>query len=123
MAESAGAGTTLLLRGGRVIDPAQGLDGAYDVRIRDGRVQAVGESLPADDATVRDVAGLLVLPGFIDGHVHCFHGLGPMIDPDTVGVSRGVTTVVDAGSSGHTTFALFRDHVMANAKTRVLAYV
>jgi len=123
MAESAGAGTTLLLRGGRVVDPAQGLDGAYDVRIRDGRIDTVGANLPADGATVRDVAGLLVLPGLIDGHVHCFHGLGPMIAPDTVGVSRGVTTVVDAGSSGHTTFGLFRDHIMAPAKTRVLAYV
>src|SRR5262249_20832548 len=84
MAESAGAGTTLLLRGGRVIDPAQGLDGAYDVRVRDGRIDAVGANLPEDGATVRDVTGLLVLPGLIDGHVHCFHGLGPMIAPDTV---------------------------------------
>jgi dihydroorotase len=114
----------LLLRGGRVIDPAQGLDGALDVRVRHGRIDAVGADLPSDGAAVLDVAGLLVLPGLIDGHVHCFHGQGrTMVDPDVVGVSRGVTTVVDAGSSGHAAFPLFRDHVMAAAQTRVLAYV
>jgi dihydroorotase len=112
-----------LLRGGRVIDPAQGLDSALDVRTRDGRIEAVGADLPPENTTILDASGLLVLPGLIDGHVHCFHGLGPMIDPDVVGVSRGVTTVVDAGSSGHAAFPLFRDHVMARAKTRVLAYI
>jgi dihydroorotase len=116
--------TTLLLRGGRVIDPAQGLDGPLDVRVRDGRIDAVGADLPADGAHVLDVAGSLVVPGLIDGHVHCFHGQGrTMVDPDVVGVTRGVTTVVDAGSSGHVAFPLFRDHVMTACRTRVLAYV
>jgi dihydroorotase len=124
MANSANGGAALLLRGGRVIDPAQGLDGPLDVRVQDGRIDAVGADLPTEGAEVHDVDGLLVLPGLIDGHVHCFHGLGAiMLDPDTVGVSRGVTTVVDAGSSGHAAFPLFRDHVMAAARTRVLAYI
>lgn len=123
MRDSGGAAGTLLLRGGRVIDPAQGLDGTFDVRIRDGRIVALGADLPTDDAAVLDTSGLLVLPGLIDGHVHCFRGMGPMLDPDTVGVSRGVTTVVDAGSSSHVSFPLFRDHVMSAARTRVLAYI
>jgi dihydroorotase len=113
----------LLLRGGRVVDPARGLDGRLDVRIRDGRIDAVGADLPAADAAVLDCAGLLVLPGLIDGHVHCFHGQGRELLPDLVGVSRGVTTVVDAGTSGHAAFPLFREQVMATARTRVLAYV
>jgi dihydroorotase len=113
----------LLLRGGRVIDPAQGIDGAFDVRIRDGRIDNVHPTLPTEGASVLDVAGALVVPGLIDGHVHCFHGLGKMVHPDVLGVTRGVTTVVDAGSSGHSTFPLLRDHVMAPARTRVLAYV
>ncbi len=113
----------LLLRGGRVMDPAQGIDGPSDVLVRDGRIAAVGPALAADGADVLDVSGTLVLPGLIDGHVHCFHGMGQGLPPDHVGVSRGVTTVVDAGSSGHAAFPLFRDGAMAQAKTRVLAYL
>jgi dihydroorotase len=60
-----------LLRGGRVVDPTQGIDGACDVLIEDGRIARVGQDLPADGAEVVDVAaGLVVCPGFIDMHVH-----------------------------------------------------
>jgi dihydroorotase len=114
----------LLLRGGRVLDPAQGLDGTLDVRLRDGRVEAVGPGLPAGDAEVLDAAGLFVLPGLIDAHVHCFTGLrGVHLSPEVGGVSRGVTTVVDAGSVGCGLFPIFHDYVIANARTRVLGYL
>jgi dihydroorotase len=64
-------GAPLLLRGGRVIDPSQEYDEVADVLLRDGRVSAVGSDLAAPgDATVLDVAGLVVAPGFIDLHVH-----------------------------------------------------
>jgi dihydroorotase len=118
------AAPALLLRGGRVLDPAQGLDATLDVRLREGRVDAVGPDLDATGCQVQDVRGLLVVPGLIDAHVHCFKGIGGnSLAPDLLGVSRGVTTVVDAGSSGHSAFGLFRDHIMAEAKTRVLAYL
>ncbi len=121
---TASAGPALLLRGGRVIDPAQGLDGQYDVRLRDGRVEALGPGLAADGAEVHDVAGLLVLPGLIDVHVHCFTGMGTnAVDPDVQGVGRGATTIVDAGGAGHVAFPLFRDYVMPAARTRVLAFL
>ena len=61
----------LLLRGGRVIDPGSGRDEIADVLLVEGRVEAVGSGLDApEDAEVRDVAGLVVCPGFIDLHVH-----------------------------------------------------
>lgn len=60
----------LLIRGGRVVDPAAGLDGARDVLLRDGAVAGVGERLDSGDAEVLDATGLLVFPGFIDLHVH-----------------------------------------------------
>jgi len=60
-----------LLKGGRLIDPANGLDGDYDLLIDGDRVAAVGRDLPADGATVVTIpAGYLVCPGFIDMHVH-----------------------------------------------------
>jgi dihydroorotase len=60
----------LLIRGGRLVDPAAGRDGRFDVLLRDGRVAEVGERLGADDARVYDASRLLVLPGFIDLHAH-----------------------------------------------------
>jgi len=65
-------GGSLLLRGGRVIDPAQKLDAERDILLRDGLVAEIGEpgSIKADDAEVFDARGLVVAPGFIDLHVH-----------------------------------------------------
>src|SRR6478752_1854284 len=61
----------LLLKNGRVIDPAAGRDGQFDVLIEDGRIATIGKSLSADGARVIDVpAGFIVAPGLIDMHVH-----------------------------------------------------
>ncbi|MGH9366897.1 MAG: dihydroorotase [Thermoanaerobaculia bacterium] len=60
----------LLIRGGRLVDPAAGRDGAFDLLLEDGKVAAVEPGLPAGDAEILDAAGLLVLPGFIDLHAH-----------------------------------------------------
>src|SRR5215207_5387452 len=60
-----------LLKGGRVIDPAQGLDGTFDVEIEGDRISRIGRDLPHDGATIVEVpAGLIICPGFIDMHVH-----------------------------------------------------
>ncbi len=113
-----------LLKGGRLLDPAAGRDGLFDVRVRDGIVAEIGADLSPDDATVIDVKGLLVTPGLIDVHLHLMKGLGAFgVDPDIFGVGSGVTTVVDAGSAGHTLLNMFRNYVTNNAKTRVLNYV
>jgi len=115
---------SLLLRGGRVLDPGQGLDGLLDVRIRDGRVDEVGANLSPKGAKVIDVRGLVVLPGLIDVHLHVMDGLGALgADPDVFGVGSGVTTVVDAGSAGHSLIRILRRHIADPAKSRVLAYI
>src|SRR5262249_61567921 len=84
-----GATYDLVIRGGRVIDPAQGLDGALDVPVRDGRVAAVGARLsPADAREVIDARGRLVLPGLIDTHAHVYQYVTGRfgLEPDMVGV-------------------------------------
>lgn len=115
---------SLLLKGGRVLDPGSGLDGSLDVRVCDGTIEEIGPDLSANGATVLDVKGLLVVPGLIDVHLHLMNGLGAFgADPDVFGVGSGVTTVVDAGSTGHSLLAIFRRYIAEPAKSRVLAYV
>jgi dihydroorotase len=114
----------LILKGGRLVDAARNLDAQQDIHIRDGVVAAVGTDLKADGATVINVNGLIVTPGLIDVHLHLMNGLGAFgVDPDIFGVGSGVTTVVDAGSAGHSLLTVFRNYVTKNAKTRVLNYV
>ncbi|MBI3693234.1 MAG: dihydroorotase [Acidobacteria bacterium] len=62
--------TRLLIRGGRVIDPAAGFDALRDVLVEDGKIAAVGRAIEAGDAELLDATGLVVAPGFIDLHVH-----------------------------------------------------
>lgn len=113
-----------ILKGGRLIDSASGLDGQRDVHVRDGVVAAIGADLKAEATTVIDVKDCIVTPGLIDVHLHLMNGLGAFgVDPDIFGVGSGVTTVVDAGSAGHSLLTVFRNYVTRNAKTRVLNYV
>ena len=92
-----------LLKGGRLIDPAANRDGLFDVCVRNGKIEAIGKNLPSSGYTVIDVKDQIVTPGLIDIHLHLMKGLGAFgVDPDIFGVGSGVTTVVDAGSAGHT---------------------
>lgn len=114
----------LILRGGRVIDPSQGLDGVRDVGFKGGKVAAVASSLPDGGAEVRDVTGLIVTPGLIDLHTHVYWGgtsLG--IDAEEFCRTSGVTTAVDTGSAGPGNFPGFRKHVIERSETRILAYL
>ena len=113
-----------LLKGGRLIDPANGNDGQFDIRVTDGIVDAIAPNLEPDGAAVMDVKNLIVTPGLIDVHLHLMKGLGAFgVDPDIFGVGSGVTTVVDAGSAGHTLLNVFRNYITNNAKTRVFNYI
>ena len=123
---SASAGSKaydLVIRGGRVIDPAQNLDATRDVAIRQGKIAAVEPAIPRAQAReVIGARGKIVTPGLIDLHTHLFPYVGPYgIEPDPYCVSRGVTTAVDAGTSGALTFAAFRRYIIERAATRVRA--
>jgi dihydroorotase len=116
----------LLLRGGRVIDPASNHDAIADVAIADGRIAALAASLPAEAAReVIDVSGKLVLPGLIDTHAHVYrHVTGKFgLPADMVGVGSAVTTVVDQGGPSCMTLPGFRHYVAEPARTRVLCFL
>jgi dihydroorotase len=116
---------TTLLQGGRVIDPASGLDAVCDVRVTDGRIVAIGPQLDAAGGGIIDCAGRLVLPGLIDTHAHIFrHVTGRFgLDADTCGVHSGVTTLVDQGGPSCITLPAFRHYIVEPARTRVVAFL
>jgi dihydroorotase len=119
---------TLLLKGGTVMEPGDGREVrrfAADVAVAGDRITAVAPSLPTDGARrVVDVPGMLVTPGLIDLHTHVYWGgtsLG--VDPDALSAASGVTTHVDAGSSGPGNFVGFRRHLIERARARILPFL
>ena len=116
----------LVLRGGRVIDPAQGVDGVLDVAIRDGAIAAVGPAIGRGQARKTiDVRDRLVIPGMIDTHAHVYeHVTGAFgMNPDLVGIRSGVTTVVDQGGAAPLTIQGFRKFIVEPAVTRVYSFI
>lgn len=116
----------LILRGGRVISPANGIDAVLDVAVRDGRIVAIEKDIvPSSAKSTIDVRGKLVLPGLIDTHAHVFeHVSGRFgLNPDMVGVHSGVTTVVDQGGPSCMTLPGFRKFIAEPATTDVFAFL
>jgi dihydroorotase len=96
-----------------------------DIAVVGGKVHAVADHISDSDALeVIDADGLFVSPGLVDLHVHVWWGVAHLaIEPDPACVCRGVTTAIDAGSSGANTVAGFNRYVMEQADTRVLAFL
>jgi|TARA_B100000768_G_C11263239_1_gene369798 dihydroorotase len=115
----------LILKGGHVVDPSQGIDKVQDIAFTDGKVSKVSDEIPGSDGNdVRDVSKSIVVPGLIDLHTHVYWGgtsLG--IDADDFCRHNGVTTAVDTGSAGPGNFAGFRKHVIDKSDARILAYL
>jgi dihydroorotase len=115
----------LLIRGGHLIDPSMGRSGPHDVGVADGRVAAVERQLPADSATtVLDATGHLVVPGLVDLHTHVYRGVGPYgVDADAFASRTGVTTWIDAGSSGAFDYPGFEAFIARPATVRIKAFL
>ncbi|MBC7759775.1 MAG: amidohydrolase/deacetylase family metallohydrolase, partial [Phormidesmis sp. FL-bin-119] len=127
----------ILLKGGHVIDPKNNINSKMDVAIKDGKIFRVAADIPSSTSSrTVDVSGLYVSPGFIDMHVHVFagtqepgftgfgisNGFGS-VAPDDFSFRSGVTTMVDAGSSGWRNFHTFKKQTIDNSQTRVLAFI
>lgn len=116
----------LVLSGGNLLDPAQGInDEPRDIAFKDGKVAAVADHIdPAAATQAIDASGKLITPGLIDLHGHFYHGgSGSAVHADQTCLSSGVTTGVDAGSSGFLNYGAMRDYVFPAHRTRLLAFL
>jgi dihydroorotase len=111
----------LLIKGGRVIDPASNTDIAINGR----QIAARAKNIPEKEAVkVLDARGKIVTPGLIDMHCHVYDsGVKNGAPIDTAGVRQGVTTLVDAGSAGQAIFPAFAKFVIPKARTTVFCFL
>jgi dihydroorotase len=122
----------LLLHGGHLIDPRNGISGVRDVALAGGKVALVASAIdPADASKTIELAGLYVIPGIVDIHTHVYAGTGEKnsyagdlsVYPDTFASRSCTTTIADAGSSGWRNFEDFKQRVIDRSSTRVLAFI
>jgi dihydroorotase len=122
----------LLIKNGHVIDPKNHVNAKMDIAIAGGKIAKVGNDISAAQSKKTiDAKGLFVVPGLIDIHTHVFVGTKPdkfadginSVSPDDFTFRSGVTTVVDAGTSGWRNFPLFKEQVIDRSQTRVLAFL
>jgi len=115
----------LLIKGGRVIDPAQNIDDKLDIAISGGKIATVAKDIPSSESQrVVDASAKLVTPGLIDVHCHVFDSIHKIsVEPDVAGVKQGVTTLGDGGSAGEATFAAFPKYIIPPSQTRIFCFL
>ena len=115
----------LVITGDRVIDPANGLNGAAQVAVKDGKIAAVAERLPPHNVEKSvDAIGKIVCPGLIDMHVHVYEWVTNFgLPADDAGIHSGATTIIDQGSAGPWTVGGFKAYVADPAETDVRCFV
>lgn len=122
----------LVLKNGHIIDPKNKVDVVSDIAIKDGKIAKIANKIPTNSSKkIIDATGLYITPGFIDMHTHVFVGSKPetfadgsnSVSPDDFTLRNGITTVVDAGTSGWRNFPVFKSQVIDKSKTRILAFL
>jgi dihydroorotase len=124
---------SIIIKGGHIIDPKNKIDGVMDLAIRDGRIALVAKNIDGKEGKqVINATDMYVTPGIIDIHVHVYYGTrmdqelmnGPSaVAPDAFSFRSGVTTFVDAGSSGWRSFPDFKRQTIDKSQTRILAFL
>lgn len=115
----------LLIKGGRVIDPAQNLDDKLDIAINGDKIAIIANDIPPHQSQrVVDARDKLVTPGLIDIHCHVYDGISKIsVEPDTAGIKQGVTIVVDGGTAGQAIFGGFPKYVIPSSRTTVFCFL
>ena len=112
----------ILIRNGTVIDTANNIHEVLDVAIEAGKISSVSKNINAEAVNEVDASGCIVVPGIIDHHSHVYPLAKIGIPAESVCFSSGVTTIVDAGSTGAKTFRQHKDFI-TKSKLTVKAYI
>jgi len=114
----------ILIKGGRIIDAAQQIDGTGDLAVIGDRILSVGECLAIKADIVIDARDCIISPGLIDNHLHMFAGATDAgIDPNVALLPNGVTTAVEGGSPGVSNFELYYRDVVSRSNVRIKCYL
>lgn len=114
----------LIIKGGYLVDPSQGIEGTMDLEIRRGRVRRVAPAIEPGGRPTLNARGRIVTPGLVDLHCHFFEGVSHYgVNLEGSMLARGVTTAVDTGSAGAQTFSTFRDGFLRPARMGVRAFL
>ncbi len=114
----------LILKGGRIIEPATKIDAILDAAVVGSKILALGEDLQVEGAKVIDCENLVVTPGLIDLHTHVYWGGTSIgVDPDQHADKSACTTLVDAGTAGPGNFAGFLKHVIEPSRVRIVPFL
>jgi dihydroorotase len=122
----------LLIKNGHIIDPKNKIDSTMDIAISNGKIAKISKEIPSEQSVkVIDAKGYLVTPGLINIHTHTFVGSKPntfadgvlSVSADDFALRSGITTVVDAGTSGWRNFPQFKTQVIDQSKTRILSFL
>ena len=112
----------VLIRGGTILDPANNIREELDVAVADGKIAAIAQEIDAPAISEVDASGCLVVPGLIDHHAHVYPLAKIGIPAESVCFSSGVTTIVDAGSTGVETYRKHKDF-LKSTKLTIKAYI
>lgn len=112
-----------LIKNGQLLDIKNNFNRVkLDILIENGIIKEIAENISEDNCKIIDVKNRIVAPGFIDIHVHCFpHNTAISSVPDDIGIKKGVTTIIDAGTSGADTIDEFYENFIKKSKTRIFA--
>lgn len=113
----------LLIKNGIILDPSRDIREKMDVAVKDGKISGIGNYSNEQTKFMVNAAGCYVTPGLIDHHAHVYPLMRTGIPAEAICFSSGVTTVVDAGSTGHATYENYRAYIQSQTMIDIRPYL
>jgi dihydroorotase len=114
-----------IIKNGFLIDPCLNIEEEYDIAFQGDKLAKIEKNIPIKEGVnIYDASGKIVTPGLIDLHTHLYWGVSHFgVNADSSCLSKGVTTAIDAGTSGAENFEGFKKYVIDKSETRIIAFL